>query len=93
MDDYPDMTRIKGEFGLVYILDNTIIPATISFFDIQKNKVKGPNGLLQDTKQVDQDYEMQLGIPGTIILRRFYDRNKHVFPLKNWKQLNLTLID
>lgn len=44
--DYPDMRSINGEYGLMYVLDNTIVPPTISFFDVLKNKVKGPNGLL-----------------------------------------------
>lgn len=53
----------------------------------------GPNGLLLNTKEHIDGYDIQIGLPGTIITKKFYDRNKHVFPLKNWNQLNLTLID
>ena len=92
--DYPDMRSINGEYGLMYVLDNTIVPSTVSFFDVLKNKVRGPNGLLLETKLIeDEGYEVQTNTVGMIITKKFYEKNKHCYPLKNWKHLNLTLID
>jgi hypothetical protein len=49
--------------------------------------VHGPNGLLLETEEAPElGFDRQLGLAGTIISKRFYDRNKHVYPLKNWKQ-------
>ena len=46
MNDYPDLRTIKGEFGLLFVLDGIIMPTTITFYDLLKNNIKGKSGPL-----------------------------------------------
>lgn len=92
MKDYPDLKTIRGEFGLLFVLDCVIIPSTVTFFDLIKNEIQGRNGPVLKLEQRD-GYVEHVGDVGTIIDKRVYDKSKHVFPLKNWEPLNMTLID
>jgi hypothetical protein len=92
MSDYPDLRTIKGEFGLLFVMDCVIIPTNLTFFDLLKNNIKGPSGPLFQLVQ-KEGFVQHTGDIGTIIDKRVYDANKHVYPLCNWNVLNLTLIE
>lgn len=73
-------------------MDNIIIPTSVTFFDLLKNDIQGKNGPMFKLEQRD-GYVEHVGEMGIIIDKRVYDKSKHVFPLKNWTPLNMTLID
>lgn len=92
MTDYPDLRSIKGEFGLLFVMDSVIIPTTLTFFDLLKNNIRGPSGPLFQLVQ-KEGFVQHTGDIGTIIDKRVFDANKHIYPLVNWNVLNLTLIE
>lgn len=93
LDEYPDLKSIRGEFGLLFVIDGIIIPTSLTFLDLLKKDLKGISGnpLFKLIKK--DDYEERIGEPTIIIDKRVYDASKHIYPLKNWSQLNMTLID
>ena len=73
-------------------MDNIIIPTSVTFFDLLKNNIRGLTGPMFSLVQ-KEDYVEHVGDMGIIIDKRVYDKSKHIYPLCNWKPLNLTLID
>ena len=93
IEEYPDLKSIRGEFGLLFVIDGVIIPPSLTFLDLLKKDLKGISGnpLFRLVKK--DGFEERSGEPTIIIDKRVYDACKHIFPLKQWNQLNMTLID
>lgn len=90
---YPDLRGIKGEFGLLIVIDGIILPTNLTFYDIIKNNINGQTGLLFAFGQNEKGLPKRLGEPIILIDKRFYDKNKHIYPLNGWDYLNMTLIE
>ena len=93
MEEYPDLKSIRGEFGFLLVIDSIIIPTSLTFLDILKKDIKGSSGQPLFKLLKKDGFELRVGEPAIIIDKRVYDSCKHIYPLKNWNQLNMTLID
>jgi len=90
--DFPDL-RGKNLHGLIYIKEDLIIPTYLTFYDLIKSGAQGPHGYLFD---YEFDYEGNVSADpqtaggnerhaGKVVDRRWYERNKHVFPASKWE--------
>lgn len=93
IDEYPDLKSIRGEFGFLFVVDGVIIPTSLTFLDVLKKDLKGISGQPLFRLLKREGYEERIGEPAIIIDKRVYDSSKHIYPLKNWNQLNMALID
>jgi len=82
-----------GSDALLYIKEDLIIPQDITFYDLILMKARGKSGPLfnfdvhDDIRvgAVDSRIEKDESHPGKIVERRWYERNKHVFPASRWE--------
>lgn len=87
------MKSIRGEFGFLLVIDGVIIPTSLTFLDILRKDIKGNSGNLLFRLVKKDGYEERIGEPAIIIDKRVYDSSRHIYPLKQWNQLNMALID
>jgi len=94
--DFPDL-RGRSQNGLLYIKEDLIIPGNLTFYDLIKSRAQGPHGYLfdyefdHDGKIVDES-ECPGGSErhaGKVVDRRWYERNKHVFPASRWGHFDI----
>jgi len=79
--------------ALLYVKEDLIIPQDISFYDLIATKARGKSGPLfnfdvrDDVRigAIDVRVEKDESHPGKIVERRWYDRNKHIFPASRWE--------
>ncbi|XP_003384969.1 PREDICTED: protein FAM50A-like [Amphimedon queenslandica] len=78
--------------GLMYIKEDLIIPHHYSFYDFIINKARGKSGSLfsfdvhEDIRLVnDAGIEKDESHAGKVVLRSWYERNKHIFPASRWE--------
>ena len=76
----------------MYVKEDLIIPHSYSFYDLIVTKARGKSGPLfhfdvhDDVRLVgDATVEKDESHPGKIVSRRWYDRNKHIFPSSRWE--------
>lgn len=93
LEEYPDLKSIRGEFGFLFVIDGVIIPTSLTFMDLLKKELKGISGQKLFRLVKKDGYEERIGEPAIIIDKRVYDATKHIYPLRQWNQLNMTLID
>lgn len=78
--------------NLLFVKEDLIIPQQISFYDLIVTKARGKSGplfswdvhddvrLLHDaTKEKDESHAAK------VVERRWYERNKHIFPASRWE--------
>lgn len=90
--DFPDL-RGKNQNGLIYIKEDLIIPTYCTFYDLIRSGAQGPHGYLFDYEFDSQgnttsEPQTQGGNErhaGKVVDRRWYERNKHVFPASKWE--------
>eukprot|EP00588_Corethron_pennatum_P011258 CAMPEP_0194282764 /NCGR_PEP_ID=MMETSP0169-20130528/23823_1 /TAXON_ID=218684 /ORGANISM="Corethron pennatum, Strain L29A3" /LENGTH=361 /DNA_ID=CAMNT_0039028179 /DNA_START=56 /DNA_END=1141 /DNA_ORIENTATION=- len=78
---------------LLYVKEDLIIPQDITFYDLIATKARGKSGPLfsfdvhDDLRMgaIDVRVEKDESHPGKIVERRWYDRNKHIFPASRWE--------
>eukprot|EP01104_Vermistella_antarctica_P010583 TRINITY_DN2834_c0_g1_i2.p1 TRINITY_DN2834_c0_g1~~TRINITY_DN2834_c0_g1_i2.p1 ORF type:complete len:334 (+),score=119.78 TRINITY_DN2834_c0_g1_i2:52-1002(+) len=77
---------------LMYVKEDIIIPINLSFYDLIVNKARGKSGPLfkfdvrDDVRLInDSRKEKEETHAGKVIERRWYDRNKHIFPASRWE--------
>lgn len=76
----------------MYIKEDLIIPHQITFYELIKNKARGKSGPLFNF-DVHDDVRMYSDIrvekdeshAGKIVDRKWYERNKHIFPASRWE--------
>ena len=94
-------SELRGEFrdlqnanadDLMYIKEDLIIPHDFSFYDLIITKARGKSGPLfhfdvhDDIRMInDATVEKDESHPGKIVERRWYERNKHIFPASRWE--------
>jgi len=76
----------------MYVKEDLIIPQNVTFYDLIKERAQGKSGPLFHF-DVHADLSMQKDIrvqkdeshAGKIVDRKWYERNKHIFPASRWE--------
>lgn len=91
MNEFPELRSVSAD-NLLYIKEDLIIPQHFSFYDLILRKARGKSGPLfhfdvhDDVRMVmDTRVEKDESHPGKIVERRWYERNKHIFPASRWE--------
>jgi len=89
--EFHELRGITSE-GLIYIKEDLLIPSHYSFYDFIVTKARGKSGPLfnfdvhDDVRmQGDATVEKDESHAGKVILRSWYDANKHIFPANRWE--------
>jgi len=89
--EFPEL-RIVSADQLMYIKEDLIIPHHYTFYDFIVTKARGKSGPLfafdvhDDVRLVaDANVEKDESHAGKVLLRSWYDRNKHIFPASRWE--------
>ncbi|XP_021568296.1 protein FAM50A-like isoform X2 [Carlito syrichta] len=84
--------RSAGVEQLMYIKEDVIIPHHHSFYDFIVTKARGRSGPLfsfdvhEDVRLLsDATVEKDESHAGKVVLRSWYEKNKHVFPASRWE--------
>lgn len=94
-----DLCREFKELGsvasdaLVYVKEDLILPHDVTFYDLIVTKARGKSGPLfhfdvHDDVRVgplDSRIEKDESHPGKVVERRWYEKNKHIFPASRWE--------
>lgn len=95
------LEQLRKEFGelksimadqLMYVKEDLILPHHYSFYDFIVTKARGKSGPLftfgvhDDIRMVsDASLEKEDSHAGKVLLRNWYERNKHIFPASRWE--------
>lgn len=95
------LEQLRREFGelktimadqLMYVKEDLILPHHYSFYDFIVAKARGKSGPLftfgvhDDIRMVsDASLEKEDSHAGKVLLRNWYERNKHIFPASRWE--------
>jgi protein FAM50 len=79
--------------ALLYVKEDLIIPQDLTFYDLIATKARGKSGPLfhfdvhDDVRigSIDTRIEKDESHPGKVVERRWYERNKHIFPASRWE--------
>jgi protein FAM50 len=79
--------------ALLYVKEDLIIPQDLTFYDLIATKARGKSGPLfhfdvhDDVRvgAIDTRIEKDESHPGKVVERRWYERNKHIFPASRWE--------
>eukprot|EP01098_Paradermamoeba_levis_P008740 TRINITY_DN3611_c1_g3_i2.p1 TRINITY_DN3611_c1_g3~~TRINITY_DN3611_c1_g3_i2.p1 ORF type:complete len:153 (+),score=44.09 TRINITY_DN3611_c1_g3_i2:252-710(+) len=77
---------------LMFVKEDIILPNHLSFYDLIKAKARGKSGPLfqfdvhEDVRlYADATKEKDETHAGKVIDRRWYEKNKHIFPASRWE--------
>jgi protein FAM50 len=95
--EFRELTAISAD-ALVYVKEDLMIPQDLTFYDLIVTKARGKSGPLfhfdvHDDIRVgplDSRIEKDESHPGKVVERRWYDRNKHIFPASRWELFDST---
>lgn len=90
--EFREMVNVTSD-ALIYVKEDLIIPQDITFYDLIATKARGKSGPLfnfdvhDDVRvgAIDSRVEKDESHPGKVVERRWYDRNKHIFPASRWE--------
>ncbi|CAB4064564.1 FAM50 [Lepeophtheirus salmonis] len=89
--DFPDLKVVTAD-QLMYVKEDLIIPQTNSFYDFIVTKARGKSGPLfnfdvHDDVRLMSDHRLEKdeSHAGKVVLRSWYERNKHIFPASRWE--------
>jgi len=90
--EFREMQNVTSD-ALLYVKEDLIIPQDITFYDLIVTKARGKSGPLfnfdvhDDIRigAIDTRVEKDESHPGKIVERRWYERNKHIFPASRWE--------
>ena len=90
--EFREMQSVTSD-ALIYVKEDLIIPQDISFYDLIVTKARGKSGPLfnfdvhDDVRvgAIDVRVEKDESHPGKVVERRWYERNKHIFPASRWE--------
>ncbi|KAJ7353841.1 Protein fam50a [Desmophyllum pertusum] len=90
-DNFTEFRTMSTE-SLMYIKEDLIIPHHYSFYDFIVNKARGKSGPLfsfdvhEDVRMInDASVEKDESHAGKVVLRSWFERNKHIFPASRWE--------
>jgi len=94
--EFPELKIVSGD-QLMYVKEDLIIPQTNTFYDFIVSRARGKSGPLfnfdahDDVRIVsDATIEKDESHAGKVILRSWYERNKHIFPASRWEPYDPT---
>jgi len=89
--DFPELRTCLLD-SLMYVKEDLIIPHNITFYELIKEKARGKSGPLfnfdvhEDIRMNnDSRIEKDESHAGKIVDRKWYERNKHIFPACRWE--------
>jgi len=90
--EFREMANATSD-ALLYVKEDLMIPQDISFYDLIVTKARGKSGPLfsfdvHDDVRVgplDRRIEKDESHPGKVVERRWYEKNKHIFPASRWE--------
>lgn len=90
--EFRELTSIAAD-ALIYVKEDLIIPQDMTFYDLIVTKARGKSGPLfhfdvhEDIRigAIDSRIEKDESHPGKVVERRWYERNKHIFPASRWE--------
>eukprot|EP00977_Amphora_coffeiformis_P028499 scaffold35471_cov137-Amphora_coffeaeformis.AAC.1 len=96
LDDLiPHFRQLSGltSDDLLYVKEDLILPADITFYDLIATKARGKSGPLfsfdvHDDIRIgpnDVRVEKDESHPGKVVQRSWYERSKHIFPASRWE--------
>lgn len=85
--EFKELANISSD-ALIYVKEDLIIPQDMTFYDLIATKARGKSGPLfhfdvhDDVRvgAIDSRVEKDESHPGKVAERRWYERNKHIFP-------------
>lgn len=96
--DFPEL-RVVSLDSLMYVKEDLILPMNITFYDLIRDKARGKSGPLfnfdahDDIRMCnDSRIEKDDSHAGKIVDRKWYERNKHIFPASRWEVYDKTKI-
>ncbi|XP_014261717.1 protein FAM50 homolog [Cimex lectularius] len=94
-----EFSELKGVTAdqLMYVKEDLILPQHYTFYDFIVTKARGKSGPLfmfdahDDIRMVsDASVEKEDSHAGKVLLRSWYERNKHIFPASRWEPFDPT---
>mmetsp|Transcript_6445 Transcript_6445/g.8014 ORF Transcript_6445/g.8014 Transcript_6445/m.8014 type:complete len:385 (-) Transcript_6445:54-1208(-) len=90
--EFREMQNVTSD-ALLYVKEDLIIPQDVTFYDLIVTKARGKSGPLfnfdvhDDVRigAIDCRVEKDESHPGKVVERRWYERNKHIFPASRWE--------
>lgn len=90
--EFREMSKVTAD-ALLYVKEDLIIPQDVTFYDLIATQARGKSGPLfnfdvhDDVRvgAIDVTVEKDESHPGKVVERRWYDRNKHIFPASRWE--------
>jgi protein FAM50 len=90
--DFKELGNVASD-ALVYVKEDLILPHDITFYDLIATKARGKSGPLfhfdvhEDVRvgPLDRRIEKDESHPGKVVERRWFERNKHIFPASRWE--------
>lgn len=94
--EFPEL-KIASADQLMYVKEDLIIPQHNTFYDFIVSRARGKSGPLfsfdvhDDVRLVsDARIEKDESHAGKVVLRNWYERNKHIFPASRWEPYDPT---
>jgi len=94
--DFTELRTVTAD-QLMYVKEDLIIPQTNTFYDFIVTKARGKSGPLfsfdvkDDIRLInDATVEKEESHAGKVVLRSWYERNKHIFPASRWEPYDPT---
>lgn len=90
--EFKELANVAAD-ALLYVKEDLILPQDITFYDLITTKARGKSGPLfhfdvhDDVRlgPLDSRVEKDESHPGKVVERRWYERNKHIFPASRWE--------
>jgi protein FAM50 len=90
--EFPDLRRVHVD-NLMYVKEDLVIPHYFTFHDLIVSRARGKSGPLFrfDAKDdvrlgpTDVRVESDATHPGKVVMRAWFERNKHIFPASRWE--------
>lgn len=88
--DFPELRGTTLD-SLMYVKEDLMIPHNITFYELIKEKARGKSGPLfhfdvhEAIGPSDVRIEKDEAHAGKIVDRKWYERNKHIFPASRWE--------
>lgn len=94
--EFPELKTVSAD-QLMYVKEDLILPQHYTFYDFIVTKARGKSGPLftfdvkDDIRMIsDATIEKEESHAGKVLLRSWYERNKHIFPASRWEPFDPT---
>jgi len=94
--EFPELKTVTAD-ALMYVKEDLIIPQTNTFYDFIVSRARGKSGPLfsfdahEDVRLIsDARIEKDESHAGKVVVRSWYERNKHIFPASRWEPYDPT---